>query len=147
MLTFRVKSFSALTTEELYALLQLRSEVFVVEQNCVYQDVDGNDFKAVHVLGYLEKKLVAYTRIFDAGAYYNTISFGRVIISQSARGLGYGHQLLQFTLDTINKQFSKSTITISAQQYLKSFYEGYGFTQQGEAYLEDGIPHIEMTTS
>lgn len=144
MLDFKVKKFFELSLQELYQLLELRSEVFVVEQNCVYQDVDGKDQKALHVLGYHKEELVAYTRIFDAGDYFDTISFGRVVVSPNARSKGFGHILLKETLHAIESSFNKGPITISAQTYLKAFYELYGFKQKGESYLEDGIPHIEM---
>lgn len=144
MLNFKVKKFSELSLAELYQLLELRSEVFVVEQNCVYQDVDGKDQKALHVLGYNNEELVAYTRIFNAGDYFDTISFGRVVVSPKARSNGYGHTLIKETIKAITTTFEASPITISAQTYLKDFYELYGFQQQGDEYLEDGIPHIKM---
>ena len=144
MLKFRIKEFSALTLDELHDLLLLRSEVFVVEQDCVYQDVDGKDKKAMHVLGYKEDELVAYTRIFKAGDYFEKASFGRVVVKESARKYGYGHDLLEQTLHVMEKHFGKEAIKISAQTYLRKFYKAHGFEQTGSEYLEDGIPHIAM---
>lgn len=144
MLHFKVRKFFELSLEELYQLLELRSEVFVVEQDCVYQDVDGKDQKAIHVLGYSNEKLVAYTRIFDAGDYFDTISLGRVVVSPSARAKGFGHHLIKETLKAIENSYKQGPITISAQTYLKHFYELYDFRQEGDEYLEDGIPHIKM---
>lgn len=144
MLVFRTKNFSTLTLDELHDLLLLRSEVFVVEQDCVYQDVDGKDKKAIHVLGYKEDELVAYTRIFKAGDYFEKASFGRVVVKENARKFGYGHDLLKQTLHVMEKHFGKVATKISAQTYLRRFYKAHGFEQTGSEYLEDGIPHIAM---
>lgn len=141
---FIVKSFDQLSTSELYAVLQLRSEVFVVEQDCVYQDIDGKDQIALHVLGFKNNQLVAYTRLFQPGAYYKQASIGRVIVKENQRAFGYGHELLRFSIETIKDSFSTTKIKIGAQTYLKNFYESHGFQQIGEGYLEDGIPHIHM---
>lgn len=143
-MNFTVKCFSELTTTELYDILQLRSEVFVVEQNCIYQDIDGKDQKALHIFGYKEGRLVAYTRVFDSGAYFEYPSIGRVVVKDSERKYGYGHELLKFTIQTIEEKYQKTTIKISAQTYLKKFYESHGFCKVGEEYLEDDIPHIAM---
>lgn len=142
-LLFRVKTFSELTTNELHDLLLLRSEVFVVEQDCVYQDVDGKDKKAIHLLGYKEEKLVAYVRIFKSGDYFKESSFGRVVVQEKERMHGYGHDLIKKTLDVMH-DMGETEIRISAQTYLQKFYEAHGFTIFGEEYLEDGIPHINM---
>ena len=144
MLTFKIKRFNELSTEELYKLLQLRSEVFVVEQNCVYQDIDGKDTKALHVLGFYENEIVAYTRLFDKGYYFNEASIGRVVVSQKVRAKNFGHDLMKVSIEAIEKEFKTSNITISAQEYLKKFYETHNFEQTSEMYLEDDIPHIEM---
>lgn len=144
MISFRVKTFSELTIDELHDALLLRSEVFVVEQDCVYQDVDGKDKKAIHVLGYKNENLVAYTRVFKAGDYFEESSFGRVVVKESERAFGYGHDLIKKTIQVINTQLGEEKIRISAQTYLKRFYESHGFSQTGEEYLEDGIPHINM---
>ncbi len=139
-----VKRFDELTVYELYDMLRLRSEVFVVEQNCVYQDVDNKDQKALHVLGYYNDELCGYTRIFDEGDYFEHASIGRVVTSEGVRKYGFGHTLLKESINAISNLLGRDTIKISAQEYLKRFYEGYGFKQIGEGYLEDDIPHIAM---
>ncbi|RKF05125.1 ElaA protein [Tenacibaculum lutimaris] len=139
-----VKKFQELTTSELYEILQLRSEVFVVEQDCVYQDIDGKDLKALHVLGVKEGKIIAYTRLFNSGEYFDTPSIGRVVVKESERKYGYGHDLIKASIKAIVDNYNETTITISAQTYLQKFYESHGFKQIGEGYLEDGIPHIRM---
>ncbi len=144
MLKIITKSFSELSKNELYQLLQLRSEVFVVEQNCVYQDIDFKDQKAYHVLGFKNDNIVAYTRIFNPGDYFSEASIGRVVVKKEERKYGYGHQILKASIEAITTNFKETTIKISAQTYLKKFYESHGFKQVGEAYLEDNIPHIAM---
>ena len=139
-----IKTFQELTTSELYELLQLRSEVFVVEQDCVYQDIDGKDLKALHVLGVKEGKIIAYTRLFNSGEYFDTPSIGRVVVKENERKYGYGHDLIKESIKAIVDNYNETTITISAQTYLQKFYESHGFKQVGEGYLEDGIPHIRM---
>ena len=141
---FNVKSFSELTVSELYQILQLRSEVFVVEQDCVYQDIDFKDQKALHVLGYKNNTIIAYTRIFKPSDYFENASIGRVVVKQIERKYGYGHELMKVSIEAIKDSFHQQKITISAQLYLKKFYESHGFIQVGETYLEDGIPHIRM---
>lgn len=141
---FLVKSFEELSKKELYDLLQLRSEVFVVEQDCVYQDIDGKDEKAIHVIGIKEDKIIAYTRLFDSGDYFDTPSIGRVVLKKNERSFGYGHELMKVSIKEIRKRCVAKTITISAQLYLQKFYESHGFVAVGEEYLEDDIPHIKM---
>ncbi|MDD3004299.1 GNAT family N-acetyltransferase [Flavobacterium sp.] len=141
---FKIKRFNELSTLELYQLLQLRSEVFVVEQNCVYQDVDGKDEKALHVLGVVEGEILVYARLFDAGNYFKNASIGRVVIAQKVRSKKWGHELMKVAIAGLHHNFGVQPITISAQLYLQKFYEQHGFLQQTEMYLEDGIPHIEM---
>ncbi|MBU3011450.1 GNAT family N-acetyltransferase [Polaribacter vadi] len=143
-MNFIIKSFQELTTTELYSILQLRSEVFVVEQDCVYQDVDFKDQKAVHIFGFKDDKIVAYTRIFKPGDYFNNASIGRVVVAEKERKFGYGHQIMKASILAIKEHFKVDLITISAQKYLKKFYESHQFKQIGEEYLEDGIPHIRM---
>ena len=143
-MNFIIKKFLELNTTELYEILQLRSEVFVVEQDCVYQDIDFKDQKALHVFGYKNNKIVAYTRIFKSGDYFDNASIGRVLVVASERKYGFGHDLMKASIAAINTHFKVTEITISAQKYLKKFYESHQFTQVGEAYLEDGIPHIRM---
>lgn len=144
MLEFKIKRFNELSIQELYEILQLRSEVFVVEQNCVYQDIDGKDEKALHVLGYYEEVLVAYSRLFAPGLYFENASIGRVIVKEVFRDKKFGHDLMKISIETIKQIFDTHFITISAQQYLKNFYESHGFVQTSQMYLEDDIPHIEM---
>lgn len=139
-----VKSYEDLTLHELYELLQLRSEVFVVEQNCAYQDIDGKDEKALHVLGYDEQKLVAYTRIFPPGIYFKEAAIGRVVVKENSRANKFGHEILKASIKAIKENFNTLSIKLSAQTYLTKFYESHGFEQIGEGYLEDGIPHIAM---
>lgn len=141
---WKIKPFEALSLHELYSILELRSLVFVVEQNCVYQDIDNKDQKAIHLLGEIEGKLVAYARLFDAGIYFENTSIGRVIVHPDARAQKLGHQLMQKAIEQIKIQFDKEQITISAQLYLQKFYESHGFVTTSEMYLEDDIPHIEM---
>lgn len=129
---------------QLYKCLQLRSEVFVVEQNCVYQDIDGKDEKALHLFAEYNHEIVAYCRIFGPGDYFDTPSIGRVVISKAYRDRKWGHLLLQQSIKAIAHNYGCASITISAQLYLKKFYETHGFKQVGEAYLEDDIPHIKM---
>lgn len=143
-MNFITKSFQELTTTELYQILQLRSEVFVVEQDCVYQDVDFKDQKALHVFGLKNDKIVAYTRIFKPGDYFDNSSIGRVVVKENERKFGYGHDLIKASIDAIDYYYKVTKITISAQVYLKNFYESHGFKKIGEEYLEDGIPHIKM---
>ena len=144
MLEVFTKSFSELTTTELYDILRLRSEVFVVEQDCVYQDVDDKDEKALHVIGFKNNKVVAYTRIFEPGDYFKNASIGRVVVAKNERKYGYGHVIMKHSIHAIKNYFKENIIKISAQTYLKKFYESHNFKQVGEEYLEDGIPHIGM---
>lgn len=144
MISFTIKTFSELNIYELHDALQLRSEVFVVEQDCVYQDIDGKDHKAFHVLGYKGNELVAYSRIFDAGDYFYLPSIGRIVVKESERKFKFGHQLVATSIDFIQEQFTEKQILISAQKYLLKFYNSHGFVEQGEEYLEDGIPHFKM---
>ena len=144
MLTITVKTFSQLTTKELYDLLQLRSEVFVVEQDCVYQDIDGKDQIALHVLGFKDEVLVGYTRIFKPGDYFELASIGRVVVKENERKHKYGYDIMDASIKTIKDVFNTTDIKISAQCYLKRFYNNLQFFEVGNQYLEDGIPHIAM---
>jgi ElaA protein len=139
-----IKKFESLTLEELYGILQLRSEVFVVEQDCVYQDLDGKDQKALHVIGKKEEVVIAYTRIFKSGDYFKQASIGRVVVKKSERNSSYGHEIMNASIKTVQEQLNETTIKISAQTYLKKFYNSLGFKAIGKEYLEDGIPHIGM---
>lgn len=139
-----IKEFYDLDLDQLYNILQLRSEVFVVEQDCVYQDIDGKDRHAIHILGYKNDELVAYTRCFAPLKYFEQASIGRVIVKEKYRKDGLGHSILKASIEEIENRFNTSEIKLSAQQYLIPFYESHGFHQKGEGYLEDGIPHIAM---
>lgn len=139
-----VKHFEELSNYELYDLMQLRSDVFVVEQDCVYQDLDGKDSKALHVIGKKEGKVVSYTRCFEPGVYFEEASIGRVVVKSEQRKYGYGHHIMQASIKAIKSHYDTSIIKISAQTYLRKFYESHDFEQVGEGYLEDGIPHIAM---
>lgn len=147
MIEIKVKTFKELTTQELYDVLQLRSEVFVVEQDCVYQDIDGKDKNALHVIGYKDENVVAYTRIFKPGYYFNEASIGRVVVKGSERQYKYGYDIMNASIKAIKTHYQVSTIKVSAQTYLKRFYNNLKFFEVGEEYLEDGIPHIGMIRS
>ncbi|MFH6966051.1 GNAT family N-acetyltransferase [Flavobacterium sp. FlaQc-28] len=143
-LKWKIKPFEALNVNELYDLLKLRSEIFVVEQNCVYLDLDGKDKKALHLIGEYDNKIVAYVRLFDAGISFDNASIGRVVVDADYRDRKWGHDLMREAISAIKSNFNKEKITIGAQLYLKKFYESHGFVQSSEMYLEDDIPHIEM---
>ena len=144
MITIKTKHFNELNIYELYYLLQLRSEVFVVEQDCVYQDIDDKDQTALHVLGFKGSKIVAYTRIFKPGDYFKEASIGRVVVAKNERQHKYGYDIMKVSIQVINDMFNENTIRISAQCYLQSFYNNLGFKAVGDEYLEDGIPHMAM---
>ena len=142
-LVLHKKLFRQLTTDELYELLRVRSEVFVVEQNCVYQDLDGDDQEAIHLWLTLEDKIVALARVCPAGTHMMEISIGRVITTE--RGKGYGRQIMLHAIDAAIEHFGASLIDIEAQEYAKGFYESVGFQQSSATFMLDGIPHIKMT--
>lgn len=141
-----LKKFDELSNRELYHILQLRNEVFIIEQNCPYQDMDNKDLKCHHLMGWMGERLVVYTRLVPAGVSYDEyMSIGRVVSSPSVRGTGLGKELMLKSIDTCYQVFGKAPIRIGAQLYLKKFYEGFGFEVTGDVYLEDGIEHVEMT--
>ena len=144
---WKIKPFKALSVSEMYSLLQLRSQVFVVEQNCVYQDIDGKDYKALHLIGEYDGKIVAYCRLFKSGDYFQEASIGRVVIDANYRDKKWGHEMMKQAIAGIETHFKETKIIISAQLYLQKFYESHGFVQTSEMYLEDDIPHIEMKRS
>ncbi|WP_422082768.1 GNAT family N-acetyltransferase [Ulvibacterium sp.] len=144
MLHISVKGFQELSNTELYGILRLRSEVFVVEQQCVYQDLDEKDQKALHIVGHKGGNVVAYTRIFRPGDYVDTASIGRVVVRASERKYGYGKEIMKASIRAIEEHFGERKIHVSAQLYLERFYHELGFEQIGKGYLEDGIPHIGM---
>ncbi len=136
--------FGSLSSELLYAVLQLRTEVFVVEQSCAFQDTDGNDQAALHVSGHLDAELVCYARILPPGLKYSGASIGRVLTAIKFRGGGYGRQLMIAGIGYCHQHFAGESITVSAQQQMEKFYLSMGFVTVSEPYIEDGIPHIEM---
>ena len=138
-----VKAWNQLSRKEINDIFSLRSEVFVIEQECIYQDVDGKDEKADHVLLFIYNELVGYTRAFNENIYFKEASFGRAVVKKNHRGEGYGHLLVEKSLEHLkmNKQLP---IKISAQSHLKEFYSSHGFVVKGEEYMEDGIPHTAM---
>jgi ElaA protein len=140
-----IKKFEEFSNIELYNLLQLRNEIFVVEQECAYQDIDGKDFLALHIIGYKKNELVSYARCFPPGTYFSEASIGRVLVKESFRGTNCGQSILKASIKAISTHYNTETIKISAQTYLRKFYESFGFKQEGREYLEDGIPHISMT--
>ena len=144
---WKIKSFDDLTVHELYDFLRLRSEIFVVEQNCVYLDLDGKDKVALHLFGEFEGKIVAHARLFKAGITFEKSSIGRVTVDANYRDRKWGHDLMREAIAGIKYHFGENQITIGAQLYLKKFYESHGFIQASEMYLEDDIPHIEMIKS
>ena len=144
-MTWTIKKFDELTLDELYRILQLRNEVFIVEQNCVYNDIVGKDQPAWHLMAIDGDDLVAYTRILPPGISYDDPAIGRVLTTPSKRRSGLGRELMKRSIEVCEKLFGKISITLSAQVYLQSFYESLGFIVAGEEYLEDGIPHIKMS--
>lgn len=144
MIQFKIKRFNEFSLQELYNVLQLRSEVFVVEQNCVYQDIDCKDENALHILGLYNNVIVAYARLFEPGYYFEEAAIGRVVVQEAYRNKKCGHSLMEAAIKSIRENYNTDAITISAQLYLKKFYESHGFIQIGEGYPEDGIPHIRM---
>ena len=138
------KIFSELDKDELYQILRLRSEVFVVEQDCVYQDIDNKDQIAIHLLYKKEDEIIAYTRIFKKGDYYENPSIGRVVVSKNKRGKDLGKEIMLESMKYIKNNIKGEKIELSAQVYLDNFYKDLGFYSKGEEYLEDGIPHQRM---
>ena len=141
---WEIKSFENLSVNELYDILKLRSTIFVVEQNCVYLDIDGKDKLALHLFGEFDGKIVAYSRLFKPGISFENSSIGRVVVDADYRDQKWGHDLMRESIAGIKNHFGENKITIGAQLYLKKFYESLGFVQTGEMYLEDDIPHIQM---
>ncbi len=140
--------FNQLTLQQLYQMLSLRQQVFIVEQDCPYNDADGLDQQCWHLLGYAmvegDKQLVAYSRIVPAGVKFEQPAIGRVVTSPLVRREGAGRQLMSQSIKALQQLFASNSCRISAQMYLLDFYQGFGFEEVGESYLEDGIPHIDM---
>ena len=142
-----LKKFDELSPHELYALLRLRSEVFVVEQNCVFLDMDNKDQLSYHLMGWQDDTILAYARIVPPGILYILPSIGRVVTSPAHRNQGLGILLMNKSIEELTRLLGTMPIRIGAQLYLKKFYEGFGFSQTSDLYDEDGIDHIEMTRS
>ena len=138
-----VKPWNELSRKEINDIFSLRSEVFIVEQDCAYQDVDGKDEKADHILLSINDELVGYARVFNENIYFKEASFGRAVVKKTHRGEGYGHLIVDKALEHLREN-EQSPIKISAQSYLKDFYSSHGFVARGDEYLEDGIPHFAM---
>lgn len=144
MINWHFKSFNKLTSRELYEIIRLRLEVFVVEQDAPYQDCDRKDYESFHLFGTLKGEIVAYCRLIPAGINYKEPCLGRVVTSPKVRREGYGRVAVFMGLEAMKTQFGTSECRISAQLYLKEFYESFGFEKVSDMYLEDGLPHIEM---
>ena len=143
-LTPITKPFNQLTPQEIYAVLRLRNEVFVVEQNCVFQDADNKDQHCYHLLLYRQAELVAYARLVPSGVTFTEISIGRIVTSPAVRGTGVGKVLMEHALEQTYTLLGNGPIRIGAQLYAIGFYENFGFAAAGRIYDEDGIDHIEM---
>ncbi len=141
---FQFKHFSELSTDELYDILQLRSGIFVVEQNCVYNDLDGHDKEAIHLFAQKDGEMVAYARLLKPGSRFGEFSIGRVVVKETERGTGLGIRLMKEAKRYVFEEWKAEKIKISAQKYLQRFYEDLGFVVVSEEYLEDGIPHFGM---
>jgi ElaA protein len=141
---FELQFFDKLSPHQLYAILQLRNEVFVVEQNCVFQDADDKDQQCYHLMGWRNNKLVAYTRLVPPGVIYKQASIGRVVTSPQIRGENAGREIMKKSIKKMVELYGNAEIKIGAQKYLKQFYESFGFKQVSDVYLEDGIEHIHM---
>lgn len=144
MIQIFTKRFNQLSKNELYKIFQIRSKVFIIEQNCIYQDIDFKDQKALHILIKKKKEIIGYSRVFKSGDYFKKASIGRVVISKENRKKGYGKILMKESIKAIENIFKEKEIKISAQKYLFDFYTSIGFKKEGKEYLEDGIPHIAM---
>ena len=143
MKTF-IKNFQDLSNTEIYQILRLRSEVFVVEQECIYQDIDNKEKKAVHIFLKEKNEIIAYSRVFKEKEYFENPSIGRVVVANKRRMYGVGKKIMNISIDYIKQNIKAKSIEISAQKYLKKFYSNLGFIQEGDEYLEDNIPHLRM---
>jgi ElaA protein len=139
-----IKNFNELGSDELYEILKLRSEVFVVEQECIYEDCDGKDKKSYHLFAEQNGEILVYLRILEKGVSYNEISIGRVLSNKKYRGRGFAKQMMLRAIEFIERYLNEKEIRISAQVYLLDFYSSFGFDKVSDVYLEDDIPHIEM---
>jgi len=147
MIRWQLKKFEDLSPAELYAILRLRGEVFIVEQNCPYLDTDGKDFHSHHLMGFIGENLAAYSRLVFPDISYDEVSIGRVVTSPKYRRKELGKQLMEKSIKEIERIYGKVPIRIGAQAYLKKFYEAFDFVDLNEPYVEDGIPHLIMLRS
>lgn len=143
-MSWKLKSFNELSTPELYGILQARTQVFVVEQECPYMEVDGKDLHAYHLYKEENGEVVAYARLLPAGVSYKEPSIGRVLVKEEYRGKGFASELVKRGLSLIHDEWGERTVKIQAQEYLREFYGSFGFRAVTETYLDDGIPHIDM---
>ena len=143
-MNWEMKKFSELSSEEIYDILKIRNEVFIVEQQCIYEDCDGKDKNSYHLFAKENEEILVYSRILEKGISYNEISIGRVLTNKNYRGGGLAKQMMQRAIEFIENNLNEKAIRISAQEYLLNFYEYLGFVQVSDVYLEDGIPHVEM---
>ena len=143
-MAWKLKTFDSLTPHELYAILRLRTEVFVIEQTCIFQDMDNKDQQCYHLMCWNDGLLIAYTRLVPPGVLYEEPSIGRVVAPPAVRGNGIGKLLMEKSIEEVIKLYGKTPIKLGAQLYLKNFYESLGFRQTSDIYNEDGINHIEM---
>ena len=141
---FDIKAYRDLSLDEFHDLIALRIQVFVIEQDCPYQELDGKDKKGFHLIVKSNHKIIATTRILPAGVSYPEISIGRVVVDENFRKLKLGHEIMRHSLDFIYKEFGNTPVKLSAQKHLEAYYEKHGFLSTGKEYLEDGIPHVEM---
>lgn len=141
---WKIKEFEELSNFELYQILQLRINVFMLEQECLYPECDNKDLKGKHLMGYLNNQLVAYARLLPPGVSYSDASIGRVVVHPQCRHLKLGNALMSNAIAQVREDFPNEDIRISAQAHLQGFYERVGFERVSEEYLEDNIPHVEM---
>lgn len=144
-MNLEIKNFDELTGREVYEILKIRSEVFVVEQNCIYNDVDEKDIESIHIMMKEGDKIISYIRVIRPGISYDNASIGRVLVVSEGRGKGLARKVVQEGIDYITNNWNEEKITIGAQDYLRDFYKSLGFKAISEVYLEDGIPHLDMT--
>ncbi|MBZ9607740.1 GNAT family N-acetyltransferase [Clostridium estertheticum] len=143
-MNWEIKKFNELSGEEVYEILKLRSEVFVIEQQCIYEECDGKDNKSYHLFAKENGQIIVYLRILEKGVSYNEISIGRVLTDKKYRGKGLAKQMMLRAIGFIENNLNEKAIRIGAQEYLINFYSSLGFVRVSEVYLEDNIPHIEM---
>lgn len=143
-MNWKILKFNELSNDEIYEILKLRSEVFIVEQQCIYEDCDGKDKKSYHLFAEHNGEILVYLRILEKGISYDEISIGRVLAREKYRGKGFAKQMMLRAIEYIENNLNEKVIRISAQEYLLKFYSSLGFVRVSEVYLEDDIPHIEM---